>query len=101
MFEKQEDSRTEFKEVLNDKLEKEVVGFLTSNGGNLYIGITDNGKIVGIDTDIDKLQLEIKDRIKYNIQPTTLGLFDIDVEQYDDKKVLHITIASGLKNHII
>lgn len=95
MFEKQENSRTEFKEVLNDKLEKEVVGFLTSNGGDLYIGIANNGKIVGIDSDIDKLQLEIKDRIKYNIQPTTLGLFDIDVEQYENKKVLHITIASG------
>ena len=30
-----EDSRNEFKEVLNDKLEKEVVSFLNSNGGNL------------------------------------------------------------------
>ncbi len=67
MLDRQEDSRTEFKEVLNEKLEKEIVGFLTSNGGDLYIGIADNGKIVGIDSDIDKLQLEIKDRIKYNI----------------------------------
>ena len=39
MFNKIEDSRTEFKEILNDKLEREVVGFLNSNGGNLYIGI--------------------------------------------------------------
>lgn len=97
MFEKQEDSRTEFKEVLNDKLEKEVVGFLTSKGGDLYIGIANDGKIVGINEDIDKLQLDIKNRLKNNIQPTTLGLFDIDVEQYEGKKVLHITIASGLE----
>lgn len=93
IFDKIEDSRTEFKEVVNEELEREVVGFLTSNGGDLYIGIDNNGKIVGINSDIDKLQLEIKDRIKCNIHPTPLGLFDIDVEQYENKKILHITIA--------
>lgn len=90
-----EDVRNEFKEILNDKLEKEVVSFLTANGGNIYIGVKDNGEIVGIDDDLDKLQLVIKDRIKNNIAPSTLGLFDIDVENFEDKKYIHITIASG------
>ncbi len=97
MFEKQEDSRTELKEILNDKLEKEVIGFLNSGGGDLYIGIKDNLKVIGIDDDIDKLQLEIKDRIKNKILPTSLGLFDIIVEQYDGKNVLHISIAGGIE----
>ena len=39
-----EDSRNEFKLVLNDKLEKEIVGFLNANGGNVYIGVDDDGK---------------------------------------------------------
>lgn len=95
MFNKIEDSRTEFKEILNDKLEREVVGFLNSNGGNLYIGIKDDGFIVGIDGNINKLQLEIKDRIKNNINPTPLGLFDINVDSYDGKNIIHISIAGG------
>ncbi len=33
-----EDSRNEFKEILNDQMEKEVIGFLNSSGGNLFIG---------------------------------------------------------------
>ncbi len=90
-----EDSRNEFKEILNDKLEKEVISFLTATGGNIYIGIKDNGEIVGIEEDIDKLQLVIKDRIKNNIAPSTLGLFDINVKTYDNKKYIHITVASG------
>ena len=57
-----EDSRNEFKEILNDKLEKEVVGFLNSDGGNIYIGVNNKGKIVGVD-DTDKIQLNIKNRI--------------------------------------
>lgn len=89
-----EDNRNEFKEILNDKFEKEVVSFLTANGGNIYIGVRDNGEIIGID-DTDKLQLIIKDRIKNNIAPSTLGLFDINVKSFDNKKYIHITIASG------
>lgn len=90
-----EDSRNEFKEILNDKLEKEIIGFLTANGGNLYIGIKDDGTIIGLNDNLDKLQLAIKDRIKNNIEPSTLGLFDINIKTYNDKKYIHIVIASG------
>lgn len=90
-----EDARNEFKEVLNDKLEKEVVGFLNANGGNIYIGVDDNGYVTGLTDNIDELQLKIKDRIKNNILPATLGLFDIEIKEYDDKKYLHIIVASG------
>ena len=81
-----EDSRNEFKEILNDKLEKEIIGFLTANGGNLYIGIKDDGTIIGLNDNLDKLQLAVKDRIKNNIEPSTLGLFDINIKTYNDKK---------------
>lgn len=90
-----EDERTEFKAILNDKLEKEVVSFLNADGGNIYIGVKDNGEIIGINDDLDKIQLDIKNRIKSNIEPMTLGLFDIKVKSHDDKKYIHLTIAGG------
>lgn len=90
-----EDARTEFKAILNDKLEKEVVSFLNADGGNIYIGVKDNGEIIGINDDLDKIQLDIKNRIKSNIEPMTLGLFDIKVKSHDDKKYIHLTIAGG------
>ena len=37
-------------------MEKEVISFLTAAGGNIYIGVNNNGEIVGIDDDIDKLK---------------------------------------------
>lgn len=97
MFEKFEDSRNEFKELLNDKMEREIVGFLNSNGGNLYIGIDDDRKIVGITGDLNQIQLEIKERIKNNIMPTTLGLFEINVEEYDKKNIIKISVNSGIE----
>ena len=93
----QESNRIEFKVELNDKLEKEVVAFLNNKeGGILYIGLDDNGKPVGI-SDIDSTQLKIADRIKNNILPSTLGLFDIVTEEIDNISVIKILISSGLE----
>lgn len=101
MFDKLEDSRTELKEILNDKLEKEVIGFLNSNGGDLYIGVKDDLTVIGIEGNIDKVQLEIKDRIKNNIMPTSLGLFDILIEEYSGKKLYIYQLQEVMNNHII
>ncbi|MBN2300791.1 MAG: putative DNA binding domain-containing protein [Acholeplasmataceae bacterium] len=90
-----ESSINEFKLVLNDKFEKEVVSFINSkDGGNIYLGINDKGEPVGVQ-EIDKIQLEVKDRIKNNIKPSTLGLFDVVVEVINQIEILHIVIASG------
>jgi predicted HTH transcriptional regulator len=90
-----ETNRIEYKSELNDKLEREVVGFLNYHGGgHIYIGVDADGDAVGID-DIDKIQLQIVDRIKNNILPTTRGLFDVSVEETSDIKIIHITISSG------
>ena len=37
----------------------------------------------------------IKDRIKNNIQPSTLGLFDVTMETIDNKEVIKVIISSG------
>ena len=92
-----ESNRVEFKATLNDKLEKEVVAFLNNpEGGLLYIGVNDDGQPIGI-SDVDSIQLQIADRLKNNIQPSCLGLFDICVEVIEDKSVLKIIISSGLE----
>ena len=94
-LEVQESNRIEFKRELNDKLEKEVVGFLNYHeGGHIYIGIDDDGTILGLE-DLDGLQLKIKDRIKHNILPSTLGLFDVICEKTENKGYIKITVASG------
>lgn len=93
----QESNRIEFKVELNDKLEKEVVAFLNNKeGGILYIGVDDNGKPIGV-SDVDSMQLKIADRIKNNILPSTLGLFDIVTEEVENISVIKILISSGLE----
>ena len=92
-----ESNRIELKATINDKLEKEVVAFLNNHeGGILYIGVDDDGKPIE-NPDIDSMQLKIADRIKNNILPTTLGLFDIATEYVEGIPVTKIVISSGLE----
>lgn len=90
-----EDVRNEFKVKLTDKFEEEVISFLNTNGGNIYLGVNDKGDIVGINGNIDLLQRTIKDRIKDNIMPSTLGLYDVVVLEENNKKYIKIIVAKG------
>ena len=90
-----EDVRNEFKVKLTDRFEEEVISFLNTNGGNIYIGVNDKGDIVGINGNIDLLQRTIKDRIKDNIMPSTLGLYDVIVLEENNKKYIKIIVARG------
>ena len=93
----QESNRIEFKSILNEKLEKEVVAFLNNQeGGILYIGLDDSGHPVA-SSDLDATQLKIADRIKNNILPSTLGLFDIVTESIEGIDVIKVLISSGLE----
>jgi ATP-dependent DNA helicase RecG len=67
---------------------------IKSDGGVVYIGIDDSGTAIGVDT-CDSVELKIKDRLKNNIQPSTLGLFDVFKEEIEGKEVIRITLASG------
>ena len=90
-----ESNRVKFKRELNDSLEKEVVGFLNySEGGEIYIGIADDGTVIGIEN-ADDLQKRIVDRIKNNIFPSTMGLFDVITTDIDGQDIIKIIISSG------
>lgn len=98
MIETLENSRIEFKVKLVDDLEETVIGFLNSkDGGIVYLGVNDKGKVIGLNNNMDLLQRKIKDRIISNIEPSVLGLFDLEVLEEEGKKYLKITIARGLE----
>lgn len=105
MIKIEETNRIEYKTTLfeddtkKDKydFELEVIAFLNySEGGVIYVGIDNNGNVVGVNN-LDEIQLKIKDKIKNNILPSTLGLFDVVVEEIEGKNVIKIVISSGLE----
>jgi predicted HTH transcriptional regulator len=92
-----ETNRIEYKQELTDDLEKEAVAFLNyREGGLMYIGVTKEGFPIGV-TDMDGDMLKIKDRLRHNILPSCMGLFDICVEELEGKDIIKIIFASGME----
>ena len=90
-----ESNRIEYKLGLTEDLEKEAVAFLNyQEGGVLYIGVDKTGMPVGV-KDVDGDMLKIKDRLKNNIMPSCLGLFDVGVEMMEGREVIKVIFASG------
>ncbi|MCL2291615.1 MAG: putative DNA binding domain-containing protein [Candidatus Bathyarchaeota archaeon] len=96
-----ENDRIEYKSVLDDKkndnkfkFEREIVAFLNANGGQIFIGVNKSQEVIGVN-ETDQTQLRIKDRIKNNILPKTLGLFDIKTEKIGEKTVIVVTVSAG------
>lgn len=75
-----ESNSVEYKRELSDDFEKEIVAFLNTGGGELFIGLKNDGTVCGVDN-CDKLSLSIIDRIKNNILPTALGLFNVEMKK--------------------
>ena len=90
-----ESNRIEYKRELTDGFEREAVAFLNyRDGGVIYLGIDQDGSVVGI-PNCDAVQLAIKDRLKNNILPSCLGLFDVIHEIREGKDIVKVTLASG------
>ncbi len=97
-----ENEVTEFKKKANfpEKIIKEIIAFANTDGGNLLIGIDDDGKISGTKTAEEDLFVLEKAISEYCFPKIN---YTIDVVRLDDKRaVLNYTIfASRKKPHYI
>lgn len=92
-----ESCNLEYKRQLSrdEKFERSVVAFLNSrDGGTIFVGVEDNGSVCGV-ADPDLAQRQAADRIRNNIRPATMGLFDIGIEERDGRPVIRIVVSSG------
>ena len=98
-------SNSEGKDIKNPKLQlasiKTVAAFLNSNGGNLFIGVSDDNSIEGLDRDLrffsgslDKLQLSISEILANSIGAAKKPYYSLQIIEIDGKEVCHIKVQS-------
>ena len=88
---KYEDEWTEFKSLWTDDIYKTIIAFANTKGGNIYVGIDDEGNEIGV-PDFDKTYLSITNGIRDAISP--------DVTVYVsygrlDNNVIKINVSEG------
>lgn len=90
-----ENTNTEFKQIYVSDIKKEVVAFANTEGGIIYIGITDDGKIAGLDNP-DFVMTQTASALKDGIKPDIMPYVKISNVILEDKKVIKIEIAPGV-----
>ncbi|WP_069472101.1 RNA-binding domain-containing protein [Candidatus Marithrix sp. Canyon 246] len=92
-----EDSFTQFKEKItrSESLSAELVAFSNASGGNIILGVCDNGKITGLnDIEINSLNQLISNVASQNIHPPIYPITEIKI--VDQKKLVIITVQEGM-----
>lgn len=90
-----ENSRVEFKTapVRNDSLAKVIVAFANMKGGQVFVGVADDGTLTGVE-DIPAWMDKIIQICRNNITPPLIP--ELSTVTYADKQVLVITVDPGL-----
>ena len=86
-----ESENIEFKVQMTDDIYKEVIAFANTDGGTVYIGIDDNGDIVGID-DVDDTYTRITNGIRDAILPDITMFIKYTLQ---DNRVVKIRVSEG------
>lgn len=85
---------TELKRQVTDDIKKEIIAFANTNGGEIYVGIDNDGEVIGIEN-IDMQTTKITNMIRDAIRPDITMFIDYSEELIDGKSVLKIIISSG------
>ncbi len=89
-----ENEYTELKSELTKDIKKEIVAFANSKGGTIFIGITDDGDVKGLDNishDLEALSGMIREGIKSDLTLYT----NIEINEIENKKIIVLKIMSA------
>lgn len=73
---------------------KEVIAFANSKGGTLYIGVANDGTIVGV-SDADQVILQLNNMVRDSIKPDVTMFVRYETLSMDGKDVVAATIQKG------
>ncbi|HDL07892.1 MAG TPA: ATP-binding protein, partial [Desulfobacteraceae bacterium] len=91
-----EDSQNRFKKDLNnaDALAAELIAFSNTLGGRIFIGVSDDGEIVGLNSgDIQRINQLLSNTASQNVKPAINPLTEIVT--INDRRILIVHVAKG------
>ena len=89
-----ESETVELKEVVVDDIKKEIIAFANCDGGKLYIGVRDDGTVVGLDNP-DGTALQISNMVRDAIKPDITMFLHYETVEENEKKIVAIDIQRG------
>lgn len=90
----QESETIELKEVVVDDIKKEIIAFANCDGGKLYIGVQDDGTIIGLDN-ADSVSLQISNMVRDAIKPDITMFLHYETIVENGKNIVAVYIQRG------
>ena len=90
-----ENQTIEFKQELTNAVENEVIAFLNSYGGTVFIGYDDKGNLFGL-KDAKADELALASRIKNNIYPDATLFVSVEIKEQENKEYIVIKVSKGI-----
>ena len=89
-----ESETIELKSVVIDDVKKEIIAFANTNGGTLYIGVSDHGDVMGV-SDADETVQQITNMVRDSIKPDITMFLHYNTITIEKKQVIAIEIQQG------
>jgi len=89
-----ESETVELKSKVVGDICKEIIAFANTRGGTLYIGVGDNGNIVGIE-DADQVTLQLNHMTRDSIKPDVTMFVRYETLSIEGKQIIAVTVQKG------
>ena len=83
-----------FKRKYTDNIKKTVIAFANSSGGTIYIGVEDNGNVLGVENSDDTI-LKVTNSIRDCIKPDVTLFTTCKIKVIDNKKIITVKVQKG------
>lgn len=85
---------TEFKREYTDEIKKTVVAFANTRGGELLIGVEDDGSVIGV-PDVDGTMLKVTNALRDSIKPDITMFLLCEKREMEGKDVVAVSVQKG------
>ncbi|MCK9253501.1 MAG: putative DNA binding domain-containing protein [Clostridiales bacterium] len=92
----QETNQIELKEMFVPELKKDVVAFANTDGGVIYIGISDDGEFIGVE-DHDQAMQQVTNAIRDGVRPDVTIFTQCSFVHDAEKTAIKLMIMRGTK----
>ena len=90
----QETETVELKSIVMDDLKKEIIAFVNCDGGTLYVGVADDGTVLGVEN-ADECALQISNMMRDAVKPDVTMFIHYETLDCEGKAVVAVNIQRG------
>lgn len=89
-----ETETVELKSIVIDDIKKEIIAFANCDGGTVYVGVADDGKVLGVEN-ADECALQISNMVRDAVKPDVTMFIHYETLECDGKAVVAVNIQRG------